>query len=165
MEKPAAAARPEKIPAMRKDEYDALIRRGILARIAFSGTEHPYIAPFMYVFDEHNLYFLSTRYGRKMDLFAKNPAVSVEIEEVAPDMSAYRFVTLQGNLAEVTDTEKMREIRSMFAERIARKTVSANSLAALGYRPSDDPGKLVAEDRTMVWKLTTVRDIVALKES
>ncbi|HJK12673.1 MAG TPA: pyridoxamine 5'-phosphate oxidase family protein, partial [Methanocorpusculum sp.] len=89
MEKPAAAARPEKIPAMQKDEYDALIRRGILARIAFSGTEHPYIAPFMYVFDEHNLYFLSTRYGRKMDLFAKNPAVSVEIEEVAPDMSAY----------------------------------------------------------------------------
>ena len=48
---------------------------------------------------------------------------------------------------------------------MAGKTVSANSLAALGYRPSDDPGKLVAEDRTMVWKLTTVRDIVALKES
>ena len=150
---------------MQKDEYDALIRRGILARIAFSGTEHPYIAPFMYVFDEHNLYFLSTRYGRKMDLFAKNPSVSVEIEEVTPDMSAYRFVTLQGKLAEVTDAEKMREIRSMFAERIAGKTVSANSLAALGYRPSDDPGKLVEEDRTMVWKLTTVRDIVALKES
>ena len=119
----------------------------------------------MYVFDEHNLYFLSTRYGRKMDLFAKNPSVSVEIEEVTPDMSAYRFVTLQGKLAEVTDAEKMREIRSMFAERIAGKTVSANSLAALGYRPSDDPGKLVEEDRTMVWKLTAVRDIVALKES
>ena len=32
-------------------------------------------------------------------------------------------------------------------------------------RPSDDPGKLVEEDRTMVWKLTAVRDIVALKES
>ena len=129
------------------------------------GADHPYIAPFMYVFDEHNLYFLSTRYGRKMDLFAKNPSVSVEIEEVTPDMSAYRFVTLQGKLAEVTDAEKMREIRSMFAERIAGKTVSANSLAALGYRPSDDPGKLVEEDRTMVWKLTAVRDIVALKES
>ena len=116
MEKPAAAAQPVKIPAMQKDEYDAMIRRGILARIAFSGADHPYI-------------------------------------------------TLQGKLAEVTDAEKMREIRSMFAERIAGKTVSANSLAALGYRPSDDPGKLVEEDRTMVWKLIAVRDIVALKES
>lgn len=156
---------PKKIPAMPKAEYDALIRRGLLARIAFSGTDYPYIAPFMYVFDERNLYFLFTRYGRKMRLFAENPSVSVEIEEVAPDMSAYRFVTMQGKLAEVTDPGKVREIRRMFAERVVRGEISANGLAALGHHPSEDPMKVVEENRSMVWKLTGVRDIVALKES
>lgn len=155
---------PEKIPAMQKAEYDDLVRRGTVARIAFSGTEYPYIAPFLYVFDERNMYFLSTRYGRKMHLFAQNLAVSVEIEEVSPEMSAYRFVTMQGKLAEVTDPGKMREIRRMFAVRIIRKELAATSLAALGHHPSDDPRKLVEEDRSMVWKLTAVRNIVALKE-
>jgi hypothetical protein len=41
-----------------------------------------------------------------MELFTQNPAVSVEIEHVAPDMSAYKFVTLQGKLSEVTDGNK-----------------------------------------------------------
>ena len=81
---------PEKIPAMSKNEYDDLVRNGTVARIAFSGAKYPYIAPFMYVFDGRNMYFLSTRYGRKMSLFAENPAVSVEVEEIASDISVTR---------------------------------------------------------------------------
>lgn len=156
---------PEKIPAMQKSEYDDLVRSGTVARIAFSGSAYPYIAPFMYVFDEKNMYFLSTRYGRKMRLFAENPVVCVEVEEIAPDMSSYRFVTMQGNLVEVTESAKKREIRKLFADRILQKKISPKSLAALGHNPSDDPMRIAEDDRTMVWKLTGVRDIVALKDS
>jgi len=50
-----------------------------------------YIAPFMYVFDGKYLYFLSTKYGRKIEYFKSNPRVSVEIEEYAPDLSSFTF--------------------------------------------------------------------------
>lgn len=156
---------PEKIPAMQKSEYDALVRNGTVARIAFSGEACPYIAPFMYVFDGKNMYFLSTRSGRKMSLFAENSAISVEVEEIASDMSSYRFVTMQGNLAEVADPAKKQEIRRLFADRVLQKKISPKSLAALGHNPSDNPLRIAEKDRTMVWKLTDVRDIVALKDS
>jgi len=38
-----------------------------MSRIAFNG-EYPYIAPFLYVFDEKYIYFLSTKYGKKINL-------------------------------------------------------------------------------------------------
>ncbi len=154
---------PLKIPAMSRSEYDDLIRNGSLCRIAFCGEQYPYIAPFLYVFDQQHLYFLSTRYGRKMQLFARNPLVSVEIEDVSPDMGYYRFVTLQGKLSEVTDEQKKADVRRMFAEKIFDRQISVNSMAALGHRPSDTPETIVTDDRTMVWKLVDVFDIVALK--
>ena len=36
----------------------------------------------MYVFDKKYLYFLTSRYGRKMEYFAANPQVSVEMENI-----------------------------------------------------------------------------------
>ncbi len=87
---------PIKIPKMSKAEYDSLIERQHVSRIAFAAAEYPYIAPFMYVFDGKYLYFLSTKYGRKIEYFKNNPRVSVEIEEYAPDLSAFTFVSLQG---------------------------------------------------------------------
>lgn len=80
---------------MSKEEYDKLINEQYISRISFKG-ECPYIAPFMYVFDGQSIYFLSTRYGRKIQLFKENPHVAVEIEEYADDLSKFRFVTLQG---------------------------------------------------------------------
>src|SRR5512139_2079159 len=102
---------PVKIPRMRKAEYDSLIKRQYISRIAFGGGEHPYIAPFMYVFDGKYLYFLSTKYGRKIDYFKSSPNVSVEIEEYAPDLSAFTFVSLQGFLEEVSDPLKKKKVR------------------------------------------------------
>ena len=40
-----------KIPRMDKAEYDRLIEKGYVCRIAFQGEKYPYIAPFLYVFD------------------------------------------------------------------------------------------------------------------
>ena len=154
---------PVKIPKMPKEEYDALIKRQYVSRIAFSGAGHPYIAPFMYVFDKKYLYFLSTKYGRKMEYFAANPKVSVEIEEYSPDMSAFTFVSLQGLLEEVKDPAQKKKVREQFVEMIAKNRLSPRVLTAFGHNPDDNPDVLVREERSAVWKLVGVKDIVALK--
>jgi uncharacterized protein len=154
---------PVKIPSMVKAEYDALIERQYVSRISFGACEHPYIAPFMYVFDKKYLYFLSTKYGRKMEYFAANPKVSVEIEEYAPDLSAFTFVSLQGVLEEVKDPAQKQNVRKQFVEMIARNRLSPHVLTALGHSPNDSPDVIVREERSLVWKLVGVKDIVALK--
>jgi nitroimidazol reductase NimA-like FMN-containing flavoprotein (pyridoxamine 5'-phosphate oxidase superfamily) len=154
---------PVKIPKMQKAEYDSLIKRQYVSRIAFGACEHPYIAPFMYVFDGKYLYFLSTKYGRKMEYFTSSPKVSVEIEEYAPDLSAFTFVSLQGFLEEVKDPLQKKKVREQFVGMIAKNRLSPRVLTALGHNPNDSPDVIVREERSMVWKLIGVKDIVALK--
>jgi len=154
---------PVKIPKMPKAEYDALIERQYVSRISFGACDHPYIAPFMYVFDKKYLYFLSTKYGRKMEYFALNPKVSVEIEEYSPDMSAFTFVSLQGILEEVKDPAQKKKVREQFVKMIAKNRLSPRVLTAFGHNPNDNPNVLVREERSAVWKLVGVKDIVALK--
>jgi len=154
---------PAKIPRMQKTEYDALIGRQYVSRIAFGACDHPYVAPFMYVFDGKYLYFLSTRYGRKMEYFRKSPKVSVEIEEYAPDLSAFTFVSLQGMLEEVQDPTRKKDVREQFVAMMAKNRLSPRVLTAFGHGPKDHPDVIVNEERTMVWKLVGVKDIVALK--
>ena len=154
---------PLKIPRMPKVEYDALIRRQYVSRIAFAGTGHPYIAPFVYVFDGKFLYFLSTKYGRKMAYFQADPKVSVEIEEYAPDLSRFMFVSLQGYLEEVQDPAEKMRVREQFLRMIQDKRLSPHVLTALGHTAIESPGAIVHEERSVVWKLVGVKDIVALK--
>jgi len=154
---------PLKIPKMPKAEYDSLIERQHVSRIAFGACEHPYIAPFMYVFDGKYLYFLSTKYGRKMEYFTSNPKVSVEIEEYAPDLSAFTFVSLQGFLEEVQDPSQKKKVRKLFVDMIRDRGLSSRILSALGHSPSDPIEALEREERSMIWKLVGVNDIVALK--
>lgn len=154
---------PIKIPKVPKEEYDALIRRQYMSRIAFGTCDHPYIAPFMYVFDEKYLYFLSTKYGRKLEYFKDNPKVSVEIEEYAPDLSAFEFVSLQGFLEEVTDPSRKARVREQFVDMIRNRRLSPRALTAFGHGPNDAPEAIAREERTAVWRLAGVRDIVALR--
>ncbi len=156
---------PMKIPKMQKEEYDSLIKRQCISRIAFSAAEYPYIAPFMYVFDGEYIYFLSTKYGRKIDYFRKNPKVSVEIEEYSADLSSYQFVSLQGYLEEIDDPVQKRKVRKQFATMVRNKGLSQNILNAFGHASTDPIESIVQEDRSMVWKLKGVKDIVALKNS
>ncbi len=154
---------PVKIPRMPKTEYDSLIKRQYVSRIAFGACEHPYIAPFMYVFDGKYLYFLSTKYGRKMEYFKSNPKVSVEIEEYTPDLSAFTFVSLQGFLEEVKEPSQKKKVREQFVGMIKNKGLSPHVLSAFGHSPADPPETIVTQERSMVWKLVGVKDIVALK--
>ena len=151
-----------KIPLMTKEEYDEFIAENFISRIAFNG-DYPYIAPFLYVFDGEHLYFLSTRYGRKIELLRRNPYVAVEIEHYSDDLSEYRFVTLQGQIVEEKDPSTKRRVKEMFADLIEKRGLSRNILRALGHSPEDPLNCLVEMDRSYVWKLVEVVDIVGIK--
>ena len=97
-----------KMPRMGKAEYDRLVEEQYVCRIAFKGEKHPYIAPFLYVFDGRFMYFLSTNYGKKVQYFLDNPFVTVEIEHYSPDLSAFSFVALPGRLVQVEDAGQKR---------------------------------------------------------
>ncbi len=152
-----------RIPRMEKQDYDALITEGYVSRIAFLGEKYPYIAPFLYVFDGNFMYFLSTRYGKKIRYFRSNPYVSVEVERYSHDMSCYMFVTLQGRLEEVEDAIEKKKIRQKFVTMIKSKKLSMNILAALGHLPQDPIETIATEERSILWRLTGVTDIVALE--
>ncbi len=152
-----------KIPHMEKKEYDELIYEGYICRIAFIGDKYPYIAPFLYVFDGNFMYFLSTRYGKKIKFFRQHPYVSVGVEKYSSDLSWYNFVTLQGRLVEVEDSIEKKVIRQKFIAMIRDRNLSKNILAALGHSPLDNIESIATEERSCIWKLTGVTDIVALK--
>jgi uncharacterized protein len=154
-----------KIPRMEKEEYDRLIKENYVSRIAFKGDFYPYIAPFLYVFDGHNLFFLSTKYGKKIQYFNENPDVAVEIERISPDLSSYTFVTLLGTLVEVTDRAEGRRVRQQFVDMIKTRGLSSNVVTALGHSPAEPLESIVNENRSLVWKLDKVEEIVALKNA
>jgi nitroimidazol reductase NimA-like FMN-containing flavoprotein (pyridoxamine 5'-phosphate oxidase superfamily) len=152
-----------KIPRMEKQEYDRLIADSYISRIAFTGDKYPYIAPFLYVFDGTFMYFLSTKYGYKIQHFRQNPYVSVEVESYSLDLSTYTFVTLSGRLVEIEDASEKKAIRESFVHLIKNKNLSKSVMAALGHSPDDPLESLVKEERSLVWKLTDVTEIIALK--
>ncbi len=150
---------------MNKEEYDTLIRENYISRIAFKGEQHPYVAPFLYVFDGHHLYFLSTKYGKKIQLYEQNANVAVEIDRFSSDMSSYTFVTLLGRLTEVTDEGEGTRIREEFVNTIKRRGLSLNVVAALGHSPTEPLAAVVRENRSLIWRLDDVTDIIALKNA
>jgi nitroimidazol reductase NimA-like FMN-containing flavoprotein (pyridoxamine 5'-phosphate oxidase superfamily) len=153
-----------KVPLMTKQEYDELIREQYISRIGFLG-EYPYIAPFMYVFDGSFIYFLSTKYGKKIKRLQSNPNVAVEIEKYEDDLSEYRFVTLQGRIVQLEDTNEKLDVRKRFFNLIRDKSLSKNVLAALGHSPEDKLESIVKEERSFVWKLVDVESIIGIKTS
>jgi len=152
-----------KMPRMDRSEYDRLIEEEHICRIAFKGESHPYIAPFLYVFDGQHMYFLSTRYGKKQEYFSKDPYVSVEVERYAKDLSQFSFVTLPGSLAQVEDASEKLRVRQMFVDLIKGRNISQNILSALGHLPGEPVEALLDEGKTSVWKLVRVKEIIGLK--
>lgn len=152
-----------KIPKMTKEEYDELISKGFLSRIAFNGEEHPYMAPFLYVFDGKYMYFLPTKYGKKINHFNNNPNVVVEVESYSDDFSVYAFVSLLGTLIEITEPEQKNTVRQMFIQMINEKGLSNNIMAALGHSPDESLEVIKNDEKTYVWKLVNVKKITALK--
>lgn len=154
-----------KMPRMAKAEYDGLVEEQYVCRIAFNGETHPYIAPFIYVFDGRFMYFLSTNYGKKVQHFRDNPFVTVEIEHYSSDLSAFSFVALPGRLEAVEDAVQKRAVREMFVHLIKSKSLSSNVLSALGHSPQEPVEVLRQDEKSSVWKLVGVKvdEILGLK--
>jgi len=155
------------MPSMKKREYDRLIEEEYVCRIAFKGESHPYIAPFLYIFDGKYMYFLSTKYGKKVWHFKQNPFVTVEVEKYNRDLSNFAFVAIPGRLEEVPDQEIRNFVRQKFVELIKEKNLSPNVMSALGHSPDEPIEALLSEERSNVWKLVgvDVGDILGLKHS
>ena len=91
-----------------------LIRRQRLCRIAFKGSEYPYMALFQYVVLDGELYFHFTDYGKKMKLIENDKHVCVEIEEYKEDLSEYSFIVLRGTLNVVNNQqERVKAIKKL----------------------------------------------------
>lgn len=152
-----------KMPNMGKKEFDRLIREEYIARIVFQGEKYPYIAPFLYVFDGKYMYFLSTKYGKKIEYFNQSPYVSVEVDKYNRDLSNYAFAVLSGRLVEVNDERSKKDIRDLFVDMIKERNLSDNIMIALGHSAQDPTKALAIEERNFIWKLVDVRKIKALK--
>jgi len=151
------------IPALSQEECKNIITAEYLCRIAFHGEKYPYLAPFIYVWQNTHLYFLSANYGAKIKYFRDNPLVVVEIEQTVPDLSLCRFVTLYGRLQEIQANEEKKTIRRTFVSLIQEKNLSKNIIAALGHSPEENLDALEAEGRSLVWKLIEVDRISGLR--
>ena len=153
-----------KIPQMEKAEYDRLIKEEYISRVVFKDEKYPYIAPFLYVFNGDFMYFLSTKYGKKIRYFQQNPYVTVEIEKYRPDLSNYAFVTLSGRLVKVEYTDEKKTILEKFVNLIREKSISKNIMIALGYSHTDPLEAIISEERTILWKLVDVERIIGFKD-
>ena len=151
-----------KLPKMKKDEVNKLIREQIICRIAFRGVETPYIAPFQYVIMNGSLYFHFTDYGRKMKLLEKDNRVCVYIEKYQPDLSEYRFVALRGMLNPVTDPQERAEVIRMISQQ-GRERLSENFLAAHGFKTEDGWASLTSNKPLLIIKLEQITEEVGLR--
>lgn len=151
-----------KLPRMKKDEIKKLIEKQFLCRIAFTGDDYPYIAPFQYVFMNGTLYFHFTAYGRKMRLVDKRKRVCVEIEQYNPDLSEYMFVTLTGELSIIRDSVEREEVIKRMRE-IGKEKLSRNFLAAHGFKGDDSWDSFTAEKPLVIVKLERLVEESGLK--
>lgn len=147
-----------KLPTMKGHEIRKLITNEMLCRIAFKGGKYPYIAPFQYVYVNGTLYFHFTDYGRKMKMLERDNRVCVEIEQIEPDLSAYHFVSLRGNLHIVVDPQERAQVIRKMSEN-GEKKLSPNFLAAHGLNVSEGWSSFTSNKPLVIVKLETMEEI------
>ena len=147
---------------MGKKEIEKTIRENILCRIAFKGTQYPYIAPFQYVFSKGGLYFHLTEYGKKMKLLKEDKRVCVEIEDYSRDLSEYRFISLRGTLKIVSDPQERAEVVKRMRE-LGTQRISENFLGAHGLKKEEGWSSFTPERAGLIVKLSNIVEEIGLK--
>ena len=149
-----------KLPPMSQQEVDRLLAESRICRMALNDSPQPYIIPLDYVYLKGKLYFHFANYGRKVELFRKDPHVSVEVDRFNSDITKYESVTLMGTLVEVTDAGEKRMASEALRDTIESRGGKRNVAARHGYAGLD-LDTLTSKD-SLVLRLD-VRDRVALK--
>lgn len=151
-----------KLPKMIEREVQTVIQDQFLCRIAFQGKEHPYIAPFQYIYTDNSLYFHFTNYGKKMMLLERDNRVCVEIEKYSADFSEYSFVALRGTLEVVTDSKERKSVIKKMSQE-GKRRLSTNLLFAHGFNPDEGWSVFSHEVSMVIVKLGNVKQIIGLK--
>ena len=99
---------------MSHSEMHDLLDKQLLCRITFHDDPYPYTLPMEYYYFGDTMYFHFTTSGRKIDLWKKNPNVTVEVDWHNSDMSDYKSVIIRGTLVSVDNpTERNLVNRAM----------------------------------------------------
>jgi nitroimidazol reductase NimA-like FMN-containing flavoprotein (pyridoxamine 5'-phosphate oxidase superfamily) len=151
-----------KLPKMKQQRIEELLKKQFLCRIAFRGDQYPYLAPFQYAYIDGVLYFHFTRYGKKMSLVEQDNHVAVEIETYEPDLHQYCFVVLRGELEVVSDPDERKKAITQMVD-IGSSRLSSNFLAAHGMNKSDGWHALSADKPLVIMKLTRIAETIALE--
>ena len=151
-----------KLAKMNKKEITELMMKQNLCRIAFKGTDYPYIAPFQYAYFNGTLYFHFTDFGKKMRLLERDNRVCVEIESYSSDLNRYNFLVLRGRLETVTDpVERAKAINNLAEE--GKNRISTNFLAAHGVKKEEGWEAFVPERPLLIIKLKEIAEKIGLK--
>jgi hypothetical protein len=149
-----------KLPSMSRQEVDRLLESVRICRMAFNDSPWPYIIPLDYVYVNGKMYFHFADYGKKVELFKKDPHVSVEVDRFNADITEYESVTLMGTLSRVADPEEKKMASGALLETMESRGGEKNVAARHGYERLDR-GTLSSAS-SMVLRLD-VADYVALK--
>jgi len=149
-----------RLPSMSKAEVDRLLKHGRICRMALNDSPQPYIIPLDYVYVNGKLYFHFADYGKKMELFKKDPHVSVEVDRFNDGITEYESVTLLGTLVKVTDTIEKKVASGALISTIDNRGGEKNVAARHGYEEMDE--KALVAPGSVVLRLD-VNDFIALK--
>lgn len=149
-----------KLPGMSKEEVDRLLKSCRICRMAFNDSPQPYIMPLDYVYLNGKMYFHFARYGKKIELFNKDPHVSVEVDRYDKDITEYESVTLMGTLSKVAGQEEKKKASEALLSTIKSRGGMRNVAARHGHDTLDM--KTLSSPDSMMLRLDT-KDYVALK--
>ncbi len=126
-----------KLPEMTAAEMERLLTEQKICRMALNDEPWPYIIALDYVYSDGEMYFHFADYGRKMDLIAKDPNVSVEVDDFCSDRSSSSTITLMGRLARVTDSDEKKTAAKALRESADQRGGMKNVAARHGFKDID----------------------------
>jgi uncharacterized protein len=145
---------------MTSAEMESLLSSQKICRMALNDEPWPYIIALDYIYSDGEMYFHFADYGRKMDLIAKDPNVSVEVDDFCSDRSSSSTITLMGRLVRVTTSDEKKTAAKALQESAGQRGGTRNVAARHGF--SDLDMATLTSRKSAVYKLAA-DTFVALK--
>ena len=109
------------LPSMSHREIEELMKKQLLCRISFNDRPYPYTIPMEYYYSGEVMYFHFTTTGKKMDLLARDPNVTVEIDWCDSTLADYKSVILKGRLVRIENDDERNIIRVAMSGAVRQK--------------------------------------------
>lgn len=109
------------LPEMSMREMKQLLKDQLLCRITFHDEPYPYVLPMEYYFSGDTMYFHFTTTGKKMDIMARDPRVTVEVDTHDDLLTDYRSAVLKGRLVPVDNQAEYNVISVAMSSAVREK--------------------------------------------